>query len=120
MRRQHAACYHDLLSGIPSVTLLREAEFAESVYHLYVILVDNRDGLRNFLDSKGIETGLHYPLPLHLQKAYLHLGYKKGDFPVSENMAGRLISLPMFPELTRQQIRYVCDTIKEYVHRRGK
>ncbi|MEA1948160.1 MAG: DegT/DnrJ/EryC1/StrS family aminotransferase, partial [Thermodesulfobacteriota bacterium] len=72
-----------------------------------------------FLDSKGIATGLHYPLPLHLQKAYTDLGYKKGDFPITENIAGRLISLPMFPELTQNQIRYVCDKIKEYIHHRG-
>ena len=119
LRRQNAAYYHDLLSEIPSVTLLTEAEFAESVYHLYVILVDDRDGLQKFLDSKGIATGLHYPLPLHLQKAYSDLGYNKGDFPITENIAGRLLSLPMFPELTRNQIRYVCDMIKEYIHHRG-
>ena len=116
LRRKNAAYYHDLLSEIPSVTLLTEAEFAESVYHLYVILVDDRDGLQKFLDSKGIATGLHYPLPLHLQKAYSDLGYNKGDFPITENIAGRLLSLPMFPELTRKQIRYVCDMIKEYIH----
>jgi len=116
LRRKNAAYYHDLLSEIPSVTLLTEAEFAESVYHLYVILVDDRDGLQKFLDSKGIATGLHYPLPLHLQKAYSDLGYNKGDFPITENIAGRLLSLPMFPELTRNQIRYVCDKIKEYIH----
>jgi len=116
LRRKNAAYYHDLLSEIPSVTLLTEAEFAESVYHLYVILVDDRDGLQKFLDSKGIATGLHYPLPLHLQKAYSDLGYNKGDFPITENIAGRLLSLPMFPELTRNQIRYVCDMIKEYIH----
>ena len=119
LRRKNAAYYHDLLSEIPSVTLLTEAEFAESVYHLYVILVDDRDGLQKFLDSKGIATGLHYPLPLHLQKAYSDLGYNKGDFPITENIAGRLLSLPMFPELTRKQIRYVCDMIKEYIHHRG-
>ncbi|MEA1947815.1 MAG: DegT/DnrJ/EryC1/StrS family aminotransferase, partial [Thermodesulfobacteriota bacterium] len=92
LRRKNAAYYHELLSEIPSVTLLTEAEFAESVYHLYVILVDDRDGLQQFLASKGIATGLHYPLPLHLQKAYTDLGYKKGDFPITENIAGRLIS----------------------------
>ena len=116
LRRENAAYYHELLSEIPSVTLLTEAEFAESVYHLYVILVDDRDGLQKFLDSKGIATGLHYPLPLHLQKAYTDLGYNEGDFPITENIAGRLLSLPMFPELTQNQIRYVCDKIKEYIH----
>ena len=80
-----------------------------------VVLVDDRDGLQKFLDSKGISTGLHYPLPLHLQKAYQHLGYKKGDFPVTEHIAKRLLSLPMFPELTREQIKYVVDSIKEFI-----
>ncbi len=114
-RRQNAACYNELLSEIHSVNLLTEAEFAESVYHLYVILVDDRDGLQSFLDSKGIATGLHYPLPLHLQKAYDHLGYKEGAFPITENIANRLLSLPMFPELTRDQIEYVVQSIKEYI-----
>jgi len=115
LRRQNAAYYNELLSEIPSITLLTEAEFAESVYHLYVILVDDRDGLQKFLDSKGIATGLHYPLPLHLQKAYEHLGYKKGAFPVTEHVADRLLSLPMFPELKPEQIEYVVQSIKQYI-----
>ena len=94
-----------------------EAPFARSVYHLYVILVDNRDGLQKFLQDKGIATGLHYPLPLHLQQAYAHLGYKKGDFPVTESAAERLLSLPMYPELTTEQIEYVCTCIKEFIER---
>ena len=115
LRRQNAAYYTELLSNVPSVTLPVEAEFARSVYHLYVILVDDRDGLQNHLNSKGVASGLHYPLPLHLQKAYDHLGYKKGDFPVAENIAGRLLSLPMYPELTREQIEYVVESIKEFI-----
>lgn len=114
-RRQNSAYYTELLSEIPSVTLPMEAEFARSVYHLYVIQIDDRDGLQNHLNSKGVASGLHYPLPLHLQKAYDHLGYKKGDFPVAENIADRLLSLPMFPELTREQIEYVVQSIKEYL-----
>lgn len=115
LRRNNAAYYNELLSEISSVTLLKEAEFAESVYHLYVILVNDRDGLQSFLNSKGIATGLHYPLPLHLQKAYTYLGHSKGDFPITENIADRLLSLPMFPELTRDQIEYVVQSIKEYI-----
>ncbi|MGB2928748.1 MAG: DegT/DnrJ/EryC1/StrS family aminotransferase [Desulfobacterales bacterium] len=116
-RRKNAAYYNELLSEISSVTLLTEAEFADSVYHLYVILVNDRDELQKFLDSKGIATGLHYPLPLHLQKAYGRLGYKKGAFPVTENIADRLLSLPMFPELKPEQIEYVVKSIKEYINR---
>jgi len=85
------------------------------VYHLYVIMVDDRDALQKFLGDKGIATGLHYPLPLHLQKAYEHLEYKEGDFPVTEQTAKRLLSLPMYPELTRDQIKYVADAVKEFM-----
>jgi len=114
-RRQNAAYYNELLSDVPSITLPNEEEFVESVYHLYVILADDRDGLQNYLRLKDIATGLHYPLPLHLQKAYTHLGHKEGDFSVTENIADRLLSLPMFPELTREQIEYVVKSIKEYI-----
>ena len=114
-RRRNAALYTERLQNIPGITLPVEAEFAESVYHLYVILTDHRDGLQEFLSEKDIATGLHYPLPLHLQKAYAHLGHKKGDFPVAEHTAERLLSLPMYPELTEQQIDYVCSSIKEFV-----
>jgi len=116
-RRENAAYYNELLSEISSVTLLTEAEFAYSVYHLYVILVDERDGLQKYLGDKGIATGLHYPLPLHLQKAYAHLDHSKGDFPVTEQIAQHLLSLPMFPELSKQQIEYVVAAIKTFVEK---
>ena len=114
-RRANAAQYTQHLAGVPGVTVVTEAEYAQSVYHLYVILVDDRDGLQKFLTEKGVGTNLHYPLPLHLQKAYAHRGFKKGDFPVSERTAARLLSLPMFAELTPPQIEYVVDCIKEYM-----
>jgi len=110
-RRDHAALYDLLLADVPGVTLPFQADFAQSVYHLYVILVEDRDALQKFLGDNGVATGLHYPLPLHLQKAYGHLGYKKGDFPVTERVAGTLLSLPMYPELTRPQIEYVVELI---------
>ena len=116
-RRENAAYYNELLSKVDGVTLPFEADFAHPVYHLYVILVDDREGLQQFLSDKGISTGLHYPLPLHLQKAYAHLGYEDGSFPVTESVAKRLISLPMFPELTREQIEYVAESIKEFINR---
>jgi dTDP-4-amino-4,6-dideoxygalactose transaminase len=115
-RRENAKLYDRLLSDVPGVTVVREAPAAQSVYHLYVILVDDRDGLQQHLSQKGIGTGLHYPLPLHLQKAYVSMGHKKGDFPVSERTAARLLSLPMFAELTPPQIEYVVRSIKEYVN----
>jgi len=115
-RRKNAAYYNELLSKIPGVNIPADADFATSVYHLYVILVNDREDLQQFLKEKGIATGLHYPLPLHLQKAYEHLEYKKGDFPVTEIAAERLLSLPMYPELTRQQIEYVVESIKEFMN----
>ena len=116
-RNDNAAYYNELLSDLPGVEFANVADYAESVYHLYVIMVDDRDALQEFLGDKGIATGLHYPLPLHLQKAYEHLGYKEGDFPVAERAARRLLSLPMYPELTRDQIKYVADSIKEFIYR---
>ena len=114
-RRENAAQYTKHLAEVPGVTVVTEAEYAQSVYHLYVILVDERDGLQEFLTAKGVGTNLHYPLPLHLQKAYAHRGFKKGDFPVSEHTAARLLSLPMFAELSREQIEYVVECIREYM-----
>ena len=114
-RQTHAALYDELLRQIPGVRFAEVADFVESVYHLYVIMVDDRDGLQQFLGGKDIATGLHYPLPLHLQKAYEHLGYPAGALPVAEKAAARLLSLPMYPELTRAQIEYVADCIKEFM-----
>ena len=113
-RRSHAARYRDMLSGLPEVTLPTEAPEVESVYHLFVILVDQRDALQSFLSDKGVATGLHYPQPLHLQEAYRNLGYSQGDFPVTESVANRLLSLPMYPELKPEQIQYVVDCVKEF------
>ncbi len=113
-RRANAQRYDELLSKIPGVAPVEEAPYSRSVYHLYVILVDRRDELQRFLAEKGIATGLHYPMPLHLQQAYAHLGYKKGDFPVAEKAADRLLSLPMFPELTEEQAEYVVQSIQDF------
>ncbi len=115
-RQRNARYYNELLSGIPGITIPAEADFAKSVYHLYVIHVDKRDALQQHLNQNGIATGLHYPLPLHLQAAYKHLGYSRGDFPAAESSANRLLSLPMFPELTQDQINYIAATIKTFMH----
>jgi dTDP-4-amino-4,6-dideoxygalactose transaminase len=114
-RRENAAYYHRLLDGIPGITLPWEAEFTESVYHLFVILVDDRDQLERFLQAKGISTGRHYPLPLHLQEAYVNLGFKAGAFPVTEHAAARLLSLPLYPELTHPQIEYIAASIRVFM-----
>jgi dTDP-4-amino-4,6-dideoxygalactose transaminase len=114
-RRQNARYYNELLAETPGIALPIEKEFAKSVYHLYVIHLEDRDELQKHLNAKGIATGLHYPVPLHLQDAYRHLEYPKGTFPVSENSAAHLLSLPMFPELKKEQIEYVADQIIHFM-----
>ena len=114
-RQDNAGYYDSLLADINEVAITPEAGFASSVYHLYVIKVDDRDGLQKYLGEKGVATGLHYPMPLHLQKAYAHMAHQQGDFPVTERVAERLLSLPMFPELTREQMDYVVGCIKEFL-----
>ncbi len=112
-RRNNAATYNKLLQNSP-VTLPVDADFAESVYHLYVIRVPKRDAMLTFLGQKGIGAGIHYPVPIHLQPAYKALGYQIGDFPVTEKYAGEIISLPMFPELNSAQMQAVVEAIEEF------
>lgn len=113
-RRQNAYYYYELLNGIDKVITPKEMDYGKHIYHLYVVRVQDRNGFQNYLKENGVGTGIHYPKPLHLQKAYSYLGYKEGDFPVSEKCASEIVSLPMFPELTRQEIEYVCAKIKEW------
>jgi dTDP-4-amino-4,6-dideoxygalactose transaminase len=89
-------------------------EHTNPVYHLFVVRSEKRDDLSKFLAEKGISTALHYPIPLHQQKAYVYLGYKTGDFPVAEKCCREILSLPMFPEMTDEQIYYVCESIKSF------
>jgi len=113
-RRRRAETYAELLSGAKiSAILPAAASWAKPVYHLYVIRVEDRDGLMFKLTAHDIGTGIHYPFPLHLQSAYCHLGYSEGDFPVSERLAREIVSLPMFPTLTADEQARVCDTITE-------
>lgn len=113
MRRHSAAIYSKLLNNIDGITIPYEPEWTRSVYHLYVIRLLNREALQKHLADNQIATGLHYPIPLHLQKAYEHLGYKQGDFPISEMVANEILSLPMYPGLTESQQKQVVETIKE-------
>jgi dTDP-4-amino-4,6-dideoxygalactose transaminase len=117
-RRRNARLYNELLAGGNGVTLPKEAEFAKHVYHIYAIRVRNRDAAMAALGQKEIATGIHYPVPLHLTDAYRSLGYKAGDFPVAERCANEFISLPMYPELTEEQIQYVASEIKNYLSQR--
>lgn len=113
-RRDAAKKYTELLKDVKEIKLPEEMPYANHVYHLFVVQTKDRDKLQKFLNENEISTGLHYPIPLHLQKCFEHLGYKRGDFPQTEKLADECLSLPMFPDLTDEQINYVCDKIKEF------
>ena len=111
-RRAHAALYRELWAG-SAVRFPAELPYAKHVYHLYALAASNRDALHKILGDKGIATGFHYPIPVHLQPCFAHLGYKAGDLPHTEKAAAEEISLPMFPELTDAQIREIVAATKE-------
>jgi dTDP-4-amino-4,6-dideoxygalactose transaminase len=114
-RRSHAALYDKLLAGVPGVVPPYVAPGVEHVYHLYVVQVPDRDRVQAALKAAGIETGIHYPIPLHEQPAYARLGHRPEDFPVSHTLGPRILSLPMYPELGDEQLHYVVDTLKKAV-----
>lgn len=115
-RRESAGRYQELLGAIvDNVILPCEPENSRAVYHLYVIRTRDRQGLQQHLAKKGIATGIHYPIPLHLQRAYGDLGCRKGDFPVSEKLASGILSLPMYPQLEPKQQRQITDSILDFV-----
>lgn len=114
-RRRNAENYNKLLNSDHGVVTPYESPLSRSVYHLYVIGTQRRDELRKYLSENGIATGIHYPVPIHLQNAYAHLGYKEGDFPVSEKLAFEILSLPMYPELAYDQQMYIVEKIKEFL-----
>jgi dTDP-4-amino-4,6-dideoxygalactose transaminase len=109
-RRDIAKRYSASLNGIVETPVSK----SDHVFHLYVIQVDERDKLQAYLMERGVQCLIHYPIPAHLQKAYSYLGYKPGDLPVTERVASRILSLPMFPELTEEQIDYVINCIKDF------
>lgn len=113
-RRRAAATYAARLAGLPLITP-ETAGYAEHIFHLYVVRVANREALMDFLKARGVATGLHYPIPIHLQPAYAELGYKRGDFPITEAYAETIVSLPIFPELDDDMVAYVADAIRDYL-----
>lgn len=115
-RRKNTAKYNQMLVDVGEVLTPYESSECKHVYHLYVVRTKNRDQLQSHLYDNGIGTGIHYPFPLHLTGAYKYLGYKKGDFPVAKNVADEILSLPKYPQLTSNQIEYVCEKIKEFYH----
>jgi dTDP-4-amino-4,6-dideoxygalactose transaminase len=128
-RRRAAAKYYELLKDVEGIILPKEIDYAKHVYHLFVIQVrsgintpptpsqegrNRRDELMAYLSENGVSTGMHYPIPLHLQECFAFLNYTKGGFPVTENLAEGCISLPMYAELNVEQITYICDNIRYY------
>ncbi|OHD13755.1 MAG: hypothetical protein A2086_13490 [Spirochaetes bacterium GWD1_27_9] len=114
-RIENAKIYNDLLKDNPAIIIPFSEDKARHVYHLYVIQVNNRQAVMDYLKNKGITTSIHYPVPLHLQQAFSKFGYKKGDFPVAEEVSQKILSLPMYPELNTEQIEFICDEITKVV-----
>jgi len=114
-RRDKAETYQELLRSVDGVTLPVEPSWVRSVYHLYVVRVQDRHGLSEFLKAADIGTGIHYPIPLHLQKAYSTLGYRQRDFPVTERIAAEILSLPMYPQLRRADQEKVVQSAEEFM-----
>jgi len=115
-RRDIAKLYRSLLREAGKIVCPIETEGALHVYHLFVIRVldGKRDALKDYLQNQGIASGLHYPIPIHLQKAYQHLEYRKGDFPVAEKQAQEILSLPIYPEMEDEKVEYVCEAIRKF------
>ena len=113
-RRKWAAHYREALDGVGDLRLPHDPGGDEHVYHLYVIRSDRRDDLRRHLKSVGVNAGLHYPVPPHLQKLDVDLGYKEGDFPITEALSRTVLSLPIAPELEESQVEVVCEQIRRF------
>lgn len=113
-RRQRAALYSGLLAGSRIVTPVEDPD-STHVYHLYVVRSPQRDELLAHLRERGIGAGIHYPIPIHLQVCYAGNGYRKGQFPVTEQLCEEIVSLPMFPEMTAEQVEYVAKQVIEFL-----
>ena len=115
-RRECARQYDELLSSVDGVIRPFCPEWVRAVYHLYVIRVKERDKIQKELANSGIGTAIHYPIPLHMQRAYRHLGFSKGDFPVAEKVASEILSLPMYPQLRADEVRCVVRELAKSVN----
>ena len=105
--------YREALKHLP-IYLPTDTADEYAVYHTFIIQSDRRDALMKFLLKNGVDTKIHYPVPIHLQKAAAYLGYKKGDFPITEKQCETILSLPVFPQLTDDEVNYVCEKIIEF------
>jgi len=117
-RARHAQHYSDRLSGVPGLRIPRVSEENKGVNYVYNILCDERDALSIYLKEREIGWSIYYPKPLHLQKCFEYLGYKEGDFPVAEAVAKEILALPIYPEITDDEVDYVCDAISAFCARK--
>jgi dTDP-4-amino-4,6-dideoxygalactose transaminase len=113
-RRAAAKTYNEMLRAENGVTMPYEPSWSEAIYHLYVVCAQDRDELQKRLTEQNIASGLHYPIPLHLQKGYANLGYSAGDFPIAERLAGQILSLPIYPQLRTEQQQQVVNAIQQF------
>ena len=115
MRADNALYYCELLKGVKGIKTPQTKKDRDHIYQTFAVRLKNRDRVAEGMKQKGIAVLIHYPIPLHLQEAYKELGHKAGDFPVAEGISREILSLPMFPHMTKKQIKYVCDSLKELV-----
>ncbi len=113
-RQKNAKIYDKLFRNMNDIITPRIIKNTQSVYYFYTICVKNRKKIQKKLKEKGVSTGIHYPVPLHLQPAYKYLGHKRGDFPKAEKQSNEILSLPIYPELAEKQIKFIVNIIKKY------
>jgi dTDP-4-amino-4,6-dideoxygalactose transaminase len=118
-RQARASLYRELLSGA-NLHLPEDSPESECVYHLFVVYVENRDRVREDLEKRGVQTAIHYPKPIHLQEAFAHLGYGPRSLLNTERACERVISMPLFPEMTEEQVRYAASSLREVVAEKPK
>jgi dTDP-4-amino-4,6-dideoxygalactose transaminase len=114
-RQQAAQRYSGMFSSTKGLIFPTQPDHSRPVYHLYVVRVQDRAGLQKHLSEAKIDTGIHYPVPLHLQKAYENFGYRQGDFPITEKVASEILSLPIYPQLTQEQQRRVVHEVSAFL-----
>ena len=114
LRKKFAGQYRELLSGVPQIRLPLVKDGNTPVWYVFQIKAENRDGLSAYLKEEGIGTCVYYPVPLHLQKCFAYLGYREGDFPVAEELCKEVLALPIYPEITEDEVSYVCEKIREF------
>lgn len=113
-RRKAASLYNKKLAGIKQIKIPTKLDYSYHSYHIYAILCEKRDQLQRYLEKAGIQTLIHYPIPIHLQHPYKKTGFKPGDFPITESLAKKILSLPIFPEIKENEIEYIGKVIKKF------